>query len=96
MSESSRRAQRFSQVAIKRAENDFDRQRREQGGNPKDREGFEFPVALGKVSIGRVNEKAILRVRSSEECLHATHCVATEVSIHVLPGLRPTPWRSDR
>jgi hypothetical protein len=51
---------------------------------------------LGNDSIGVVDKKAVIRARSREECSHATLCVAAEVSIHVLPGLRPTVWRSDR
>ena len=44
---------------------------------------------LGQGSIGRVDEKATTRVRSREECSHATRCVAAEVSIHELHGRRP-------
>jgi len=49
---------------------------------------------LGEGSIGGVGEKAIIRVRSREQCSHATLCVAAEESIHILPGLRLTAWRS--
>jgi hypothetical protein len=49
---------------------------------------------LSDGSIGRVGEKAVLLVRSREECSHATLCVAAEGSIHETPGLWPTAWRS--
>jgi len=46
-------------------------------------------------SIGRVDQKTVVRNRIREECSHATPCVvAAEVSIHVCPGLRLTAWRS--
>jgi hypothetical protein len=48
---------------------------------------------LGEGSIGRVDEKAVIRARNREECSHATLCVAAEVSIHQSPGLQPTVWR---
>jgi transposase len=51
---------------------------------------------LGNGSIGRVDEKAVLRARSREECSHATLCVAAEVSIHEFPGRRPRARRSQR
>jgi transposase len=49
---------------------------------------------LGEGSIGRIGEKTVLRVRSREQCSHATLCVAAEESIHLFPGRRPTAWRS--
>jgi hypothetical protein len=49
---------------------------------------------LGDGAIGRIDEKAIIRARSREECSHATLCVAAEESILEIPGLRPTAWRS--
>jgi hypothetical protein len=48
---------------------------------------------LGESSIGRVSEKAAIRLRSREECSHPTLCVAAEVSIHASPGPRLTAWR---
>ncbi len=49
---------------------------------------------LGNGSIRRVVEKAVIRSRNCEECSHATLRVAAEVSIHELPGPRPTARRS--
>ncbi len=56
---------------------------------------YEDTRRLGDGSIGRVDEKAVLRVRSRKECSHAALCAAAEVSIHVCPGLWPAAWRSD-
>jgi hypothetical protein len=68
----------------------------ERGGvRPRTRRSIDSHARrLNDGSIGRVDEKAALQVRSREECSHATLCVAAEESILVFPGLRPTAWRS--
>jgi len=46
-------------------------------------------------SIGRADQKTVVRYRIREEYSHATPCMAAaEVSIHVCPGLRIMAWRS--
>jgi hypothetical protein len=50
---------------------------------------------LGRGSIGRVDEKAVVQYRIREESSQATHCVVAGVSIHEFPDQRQTPERSD-
>ena len=50
---------------------------------------------LGRGSIRRINEKAIIQACNREECSQLTQCVNTKVSIRMRAGPRPTAWRSD-
>ena len=48
---------------------------------------------LSRGSIRRIDERAIVSACNREQSSQTTQCVDAKVSIHELPGPRPTAWR---